>query len=78
MSAGVHWTVAGMGDWFYWSVSALSVEAKREVLGERNISIIGSCCMYRPIELLWHDSLDIASVSIASVSCSILQYCKAG
>lgn len=21
MSAGVHWTVAGMGDWFYWSTS---------------------------------------------------------
>lgn len=22
MSAGLHWTVAGMGDWFYWSPSA--------------------------------------------------------
>lgn len=30
MSAGLHWTVAGMGDWFYWSTSApLSVSGGR-------------------------------------------------
>lgn len=30
MSASLHWTVAGMGDWFYWSTSALlSVNRRR-------------------------------------------------
>ncbi len=30
MSAGLHWTVAGMGDWFYWSPSApLCVSSRR-------------------------------------------------